>query len=218
MRKSISRWAKLALLCGAGLVPSLYALRPAPASILTKLSLGDMAGRADRALVGTVEQVRSRFLGDGGYIVTEVRVRCTRELLGVPAGTVFTVTHLGGEVGEIGQKVFGEASYQVGQEVLLLAEERAGAFFAVGMAQGALHIEREPQSGERRVRVELAGAELQGAGAASPASPASVEPTANGANLETVLAQLQPLLAAKAAQRARPAASPATSPANKGGK
>jgi len=211
MRKSISRWAKLALLCGAGLVPSLYALRPAPASILTKLSLGDMAGRADRALVGTVEQVRSRFLGDGGYIVTEVRIRCTRELLGVPAGTVFTVTHLGGEVGEIGQKVFGEASYQVGQEVLLLAEERAGAFFAVGMAQGALHIEREPQSGERRVRVELAGAELQGAGAASPAS---VEPTANGANLETVLAQLQPLLAAKAAQRARPA----TSPANKGGK
>lgn len=215
MRKFISRWARLALLCGAGLVPSLYALRPAPASVLTKLSLGDMAGRADRALVGTVEEVRSRFVGDGGYIVTEVRIRCTRELLGVPAGSVFTVTHLGGEVGEIGQKVFGEASYQVGQEVLLLAEERVGAFFAVGMAQGALHIEREPRSGERRVHVELAGAELQGP---NPASAASVEPTANGASLETVLAQLQPLLAAKAAQRARPAASPATAPATKGGK
>ncbi len=210
MRKFVSRWAKLALLCGAGLVPSLYAPRSAPASVLVKLSLGELAGRADRALVGTVEEVRSRFLGDGGYIVTEVRVRCTRELLGVPAGTVFTVTHLGGEVGEIGQKVFGEASYQVGQEVLLLAEERVGAFFAVGMAQGALHIEREPHSGERRVRVELAGAELQGP---NPASAASVEPTANGANLETVLAQLQPLLAAKAAQRTRP-----TAPATKGGK
>lgn len=208
MRKFISRWAKLALLCGAGLVPSLYALRPAPASVLTKLSLGEMAGRADRALVGTVEEVRSRLLGDGGYIVTEVRIRCTRELLGVPSGTVFTVTHLGGEVGEIGQKVFGEASYQVGQEVLVLAEERGGAFFAVGMAQGALHIEREPHSGERRVHVELAGAELQGPSAASPVSPVSpvsVEPTANGASLEAVLAQLQPLLAAKAAQRARPA-------------
>ncbi|HRI50717.1 MAG TPA: hypothetical protein PLW65_11095 [Pseudomonadota bacterium] len=215
MRKFISRWAKLALLCGAGLVPSLYALRPAPASVLTKLSLGEMAGRADRALVGTVEEVRSRFLGDGGYIVTEVRIRCTRELLGVPQGTVFTVTHLGGEVGEIGQKVFGEASYQVGQEVLLLAEERVGAFFAVGMAQGALHIEREPHSGERRVRVELAGAELQGP---SPANAASAEPTANGASLDAVLAQLQPLLAAKAAQRARPV-SPSTVPApTKGGK
>lgn len=212
MRKFFSRWAKLALLCGAGLVPSLYAPRPAPASVLTKLSLGDMAGRADRALVGTVEEVRSRFLGDGGYIVTEVRIRCTRELLGVPAGTVFTVTHLGGEVGEIGQKVFGEASYQVGQEVLLLAEERVGAFFSVGMAQGALHIEREPHSGERRVRVELAGAELQGP------SAASAEPTANGASLDAVLAQLQPLLAAKAAQRARPG-SPSTAPApTRGGK
>lgn len=217
MRKFISRWAKLALLCGASLGSSLYGLRPAPASVLTKLSLGELAGRADRALVGTVEEVRSRFIGDGSYIVTEVRIRCTRELLGVPAGTVFTVTHLGGEVGEIGQKVFGEASYQVGQEVLLLAEERAGAFYAVGMAQGALHVEREPRSGERRVRVELAGAELQGPGAAS------AEPTANGANLETVVAQLQPLLAARSAARARAGTQPAgTSPAapagSKGGK
>lgn len=206
MRRLFSRWAKLVLLCGVGVSVNLGAPRLGAASILAKLSLREMAGRADRALLGTVESVRSRMLGDGGYIVTDVQIRCTREILGVPAGAVFTVSHLGGEVGELGQKVFGEASYQVGQEVLLIAEERGGAFYAVGMAQGAMHIERDAHSGERRVRIELAGAELQAA------TPGRAEPTASGANVETVMAQLQALLADKQAAWQRGAA------ANKGGK
>lgn len=202
-------WAKLVLFCGVGLALELQAPRPASASVIARLSLADSAGRADRALVGTVEDVHSLALGDGGYIVTDVRIRCTRELLGVPVGSVFTVRHLGGEVGELGQKVFGEASYRVGEEVLVLAEERSAAFYAVGMAQGALHIEREATTGERRVRVELAGAELQG--------PATTEPTPNGTNVETVIGQLQSLLAAKQAAR-RGATAPALLPASKGGK
>lgn len=213
MRRFLSRWARLVLLCGMGVGVSLGAPAPSRASILAKLSLSDMAGRADRALLGTVESVRSRMLGDGGYIVTEVQIRCTGELLGVPAGTVFTVTHLGGEVGELGQKVFGEASYQVGQEVLVLAEERGGAFFAVGMAQGAMHVERDAKSGERRLRIDLAGAELHSA------APGPAEPTASGANVETVMAQLQSLLAAKrAAWQRSGAAGAAATPINKGGK
>lgn len=215
MRRFFPRWAKLVILCGLGVGANLSLPAPAVASILAKLSLSEMAGRADRALLGTVDSVRSRMLGDGGYIVTEVQIRCTRELLGVPAGTVFTVRHLGGEVGELGQKVFGEASYKVGQEVLLLAEERSGAYYAVGMAQGAMHIERDSNSGERRVHIELAGAELQGT------SPGSAEPTANGANVETVMAQLQSLFAAKrtAAQRSGAAAPASLTPApSKGGK
>lgn len=216
MRRFFPRWAKLVLLCGMGLGANLSVPAPAVASILAKLSLSEMAGRADRALLGTVESVRARMLGDGGYIVTEVQIRCTSELLGVPAGTVFTVHHLGGEVGELGQKVFGEASYKVGQEVLLIAEERGGAFYAVGMAQGAMHVERDAQSGQRRVHIELAGAELQGTG------PGSAEPTANGANVDAVMAQLQTLLAPKRAawQRSGTAAPTGTaaSPAGKGGK
>jgi hypothetical protein len=187
------------LIAGEVLLPS-----PAAASVLVKLSLKDLAGRADHALVGTVEAVTPRLVG-GNHIVTDVRIRCTRELLGVPVGTVFTVRHLGGEVGELGQRVFGEASYRVGEEVLVLAEERAGSYYAVGMAQGALHIERDVQSGERRVHVDLAGAELQG--------PAAAAPSVNGTNVETVIGQLQSLLADKqAAQRA--AAARATTPAS----
>ena len=218
MRQLFSRWVSWMLLCGVGGGLSLCYVQPAAASVLAKLTLADMAQRADRALVGTVEDVHPHFLGDGGYIVTDVRIRCTRELLGVPAGTVLTVRHLGGEVGELGQKVFGEASYRVGEEVLVLAEERSAAFYAVGMAQGALHIERDAQSGERRVRVELSGAELQ----APTANGVNAEPTANGVNVETVIGQLQSLLAAKqAAQKRSGTGSPAAAtirPASKGGK
>ena len=212
MRNGARRWAAwwVAGLSLGGLLVAGEVLLPTPAaaSVLVKLSLKDLAGRADHALVGTVEAVTPRLIG-GNHIVTDVRIRCTRELLGVPVGTVFTVRHLGGEVGELGQRVFGEASYRVGEEVLVLAEERAGAFYAVGMAQGALHIERDAASGERRVHVDLSGAELQGAAAA--------EPTANGANVETVIGQLQSLLAGKqAAQRATPARAETPAPA-KGG-
>lgn len=212
MRKVAARWAT-AMLLGAGVLAGTVQLpTPACASVLKKLSLAELAGRADRVLVGTVEEVKPRMIG-GNYIVTDVRIRCTREVLGVPEGSVFTVRHLGGEVGELGQKVFGEASYRVGEEVLLLAEERAGSFYAVGMAQGALHIERDAQSGERRVRVDLSGAELHGA--------VPNEPTANGANVESVLGQLQSLLGDKqAALRSRavaPAKAAPQSPAGKGG-
>src|SRR5262249_42942165 len=142
MRKVAARWATAMLLCGGALVGTAQRPGTASASVLQKLSLAELAGRADRALVGTVEEGKPQLLG-GNYIVTDVRIRCTRELLGVPQGSVFTVRHLGGEVGELGQRVYGEASYRVGEEVLVLAEERSGAFYAVGMAQGALHIERD---------------------------------------------------------------------------
>lgn len=211
MRKVAGRWATAMLLCG--LVVGVEAQLPsrAAASVLIKLGLSDLAGRASRVMVGTVEAVTPRMIDS--YIVTDVRIRCTRELLGVPVGAVFTVRHLGGEVGEIGQRVYGEASYRVGEEILLLAEERGGSFYAVGMAQGALHIERDAQSGERRVRVDLAGAELQGT--------ATAESTASGKNVETVIGQLQSLLSDKQAalrnQKAGPAAGTPPASSGKGG-
>jgi hypothetical protein len=75
------------------------------------------------------------------------------------------------------------------------------------MAQGAFHIERDARSGELLVRVELAGAELQGPTADSQS------PSASGDNVETVIAQLQSLIAARQAARSHAAKS-----ASQGGK
>lgn len=168
----------------------------ASATVLQKLTLSEMAERSAHALVGTVEQTRSLLLPGQGIIVTDVAIRCTRGMRGVREGQILTVRHFGGTVDGIGQRVSGEASYRVGEEVLLLAEERGGSYFAVGMAQGAMHIDRT--SGTARVHVPLDGVELL-----SPSGQVVAQPTAEGAPLDQVLAQLQVLLARKPAQGGR---------------
>ena len=162
----------------------------ARASVLVKLSLSEMTARAEHVLVGRVEKVTSQFVtGQDGMIWTEVYIRCARSIRGVREGEVLKVRHLGGTVGELGQKVFGEASYRMGEEVLILAEEREGTYFSIGMAQGKFHVDRS--NGTPLVQVDLAGAEIL-----SPTgTPATGQvPTAQGVPLEVVIAQLQDLV------------------------
>lgn len=179
------------------LVPALFALwlglgqlGAARGSVLVAMDLETLTRSSDHVLVGTVEKVDSHYLSSGSrYIVTDVTVRSERNLLGVPEGTRFVVRKLGGTVGELGQLVHGEASYQVGEQVLLFASERQGAFYAVGMAQGALQIYRD-SAGVQRVKMELSGAELSG--------PALVAP--NGRPLDEVVAQVQGYLSRRQTQ------------------
>ncbi len=177
---------RIALFCGL-LWGSLAGLpRNADATVLTKLTLEDMTARAEHVLLGRVEKIASRLApGHDGLIVTDVTIRCTRSIRGVSDGALLQVRHLGGTVGELGQKVFGEASYQVGEEVVLLAEQREGSFYAVGMAQGKLHVDRS--SGSPRVLVELGGAEL-----IAPTGQ-DTNPTAQGVPLDTLIGQLAEL-------------------------
>ncbi len=185
----MSRSAKglIAVLCGVLLGSSGAVGSIAEASVLTKLTLSDMTGRAEHVLVGRVERSDSKFApGYDGVIITEVQIRCHRSIRGAKEGTLLTVRHLGGAVGELGQKVFGEASYQVGEEVVILAELREGALYSVGMAQGKLHIDRS--TGTPRVQVDMGGAEL-----VAPTGLDAV-PTAQGVPLETLIGQLNDLV------------------------
>jgi len=177
----------IAVFCGVLLWSSGGVDSVAEASVLTKLTLSDMTGRAEQVMVGRVERVDSKFApGYDGLIITEVQIRCQRSIRGAKEGTLITVRHLGGAVGELGQKVFGEASYQVGEEVVLLAELREGSLYSVGMAQGKLHIDRS--TGTPRVQVDLGGAELL-----APTGSDAV-PTAQGVPLETLISQLNDLV------------------------
>ena len=185
----MSRSAKglIAVLCGVLLGSSGAVGSIAEASVLTKLTLSDMTGRAEHVLVGRVERSDSKFApGYDGVIITEVQIRCHRSIRGAKEGTLLTVRHLGGAVGELGQKVFGEASYQVGEEVVILAELREGALYSVGMAQGKLHIDRSTKT--PRVQVDMGGAEL-----VAPTGLDAV-PTAQGVPLETLIGQLNDLV------------------------
>ncbi len=166
---------------------------PAGATTLLAMDLPTLSGRADRVLLGTVEKVESHYLGDSrSYIVTDVTIRCERELLGVPAGSRFVVRHLGGSVGELGQRVHGEAAYRVGEQVLLFASQRGGDYYALGMAQGAMHVYRD-ERGIARVDVQLGEGEL----VAPSGQPLAASPA--GRTLDEVLAQVQSLLQSRAA-------------------
>lgn len=197
----LRRWFTLAG-CVLG-VTLLLAAYDAAATTLVAMDLPTLTQGADRVLLGTVEKVESHYLAEGSsYIVTDVTIRCERELLGVPAGSRFTVRHLGGVVGELGQRVHGEASYRVGEQVLLFAKERGGAFFSMGMAQGAMHVFSDSR-GVLRVDVALDQAEL-----IAPAGQAI--PSESGRPLDDVLSAVRSLLAERARQ-SKPA--PLTQPA-----
>ncbi|MDB4994697.1 MAG: hypothetical protein JWM74_2129 [Myxococcaceae bacterium] len=115
--------------------------RDAAASSIEPLDVEALSARADRILVGHVDSVESHFIAPGSrYIVTDVTLTTERSVLGGAPSNHFVVRHLGGAVGKLGQLVYGEASYRVGETVILFASERQGAFFAVGMAQGVMHV------------------------------------------------------------------------------
>lgn len=157
----------------------------AHATTLAALPLDEITARADHILVGTVERTESKFVDKAKkIIVTDAYVRCRRAVLGVAVGEIFVVRSLGGVVGEIGQRVYGEASYRPGQDVLLLVAERNGSYFSVGMAQGAMVIER--QAGVETVHVDIGAAELVG--------PTGVA-TTDGQPLATVLSKIEGYLA-----------------------
>lgn len=175
-------------------VLSLLWLGPAArATSLVRLGLESMTVRAHCIAYATVEEVHARFAdgaGAGGTIVTDVRLRVRRGLLGAKDGELITAQHLGGVVGEIGQIVHGEASYRVGEEVVVLLARRPGGLFAVGMSQGALHVLRDA-AGVRRVHAELAGAEF----VPSPAGPSERDVAPSGMPLDALLLRLADLVA-----------------------
>jgi hypothetical protein len=159
----------------------------------------------DAAALVVLGALHLRLLG-GAHVAVVAGAR----FLAVDAGLAalelgrFVVRHLGGVVGELGQRVHGEASYRAGEQVLLFAKERGGAFFAMGMAQGAMHVFRDG-AGVPRVDIALDQAELVG-----PTGQAAAA-AANGRTLDDVLATVRSLLAQRP-QSAKGA--PATTPAS----
>jgi hypothetical protein len=161
---------------------STVAADSAQASTLVAMDLDALAANADVIFVGTVDDVASHAVEPGGRrIVTDVTLRSERDLLGAPAGRPFVVRCLGGEIGRVGQHVFGEASYSVGERVLVFAVARQSSYYTLGMAQGALHV-RADAAGVPRVQTHLDGAMLIG-----PARARS----ADGRPLDDVVAQVR---------------------------
>ena len=71
----------------------------------------------------------------------------------------------GGSVDGVGMRVYGAASFAVGEEVVLFIERRGAASYTVGMTQGKLSVIRRQRRRQARVgRVERGGLREAGAG------------------------------------------------------
>ena len=114
---------------------------PASATTLLKVDLPELSHSADVIVHGTVRRMESRWSGDRRLIVTDVEIQVTEALKGQASGTVL-VTQRGGQVGDIGQKVSGLASFSPNEEVVVFLERRGPAFQVSGMAQGKYKVVR----------------------------------------------------------------------------
>jgi hypothetical protein len=130
----------------------------AHATIMTPLDLSALTARADRVVYGTVEKVESKWTSGHEAIYTDVTLRVQRAYKGaVKPGDSVVVRREGGTVGGIGMRVFGSASFAVGEEVVVFVEQRGAASWVVGMAQGKLRVTTLPTGQKQVTAPELTG-------------------------------------------------------------
>ncbi len=155
---------------------------------MVRMDLEALSAGADSIFVGTVEKTDAHFLSPSGrYIVTDVTLVTETSLAGPATSGRFVVRTLGGEVGTLGQRVFGEASYHANDRVMVFAVQRQGVSYTLGMAQGVMHVEND-EHGVARIKNPQIDANLIG-----PASPVSTE----GRRLDDVVTQVRSLVAAR---------------------
>jgi hypothetical protein len=116
----------------------------AHATTMIALDLKALVQQADRVVDGTVESTESHWTSSHDAIYTDVKLRVTRVFKGaVKVGDLITVRREGGAVDGIGMKVFGAPSFVPGEEAVVFMEQRAGAAWVVGMAQGKLRVMKQ---------------------------------------------------------------------------
>lgn len=144
MSTRLARWVGL----GLGLLLAL-AGRSAHASLVEALDLPALVGEAEHVVVARVVSETSHY-DERGRIVTDTTLQVEETLKGDRApGAAIVVRRLGGVVDDIGMRVAGEASYTIGENVLVFGTRfrAGGALRTVGMAQGAIRIVEK--NGER---------------------------------------------------------------------
>jgi hypothetical protein len=151
MRPS-SRLPVCALFVAVCLITAATVVPEAAAQEMVKLSLEELAGKSEFIVEGQVSDMRSEWNPEGTRIETHVTIRIEQYLKGESIERTITITHLGGEVGEVGEVYSGAARFQKDEEVLLFVHRgNEGRLRLTGASQGKYSIGRDQASGERMV-------------------------------------------------------------------
>jgi hypothetical protein len=141
------RWWALAL------VPCLASA--AQATVLMPLDTAALTARADRVVLGTVETSQAHWSADHKSIYTDVTLRVGKVYKGdATVGSTLVVRREGGSIDGVGMRVFGAASFTLGEEVVVFTERRGDASYTVGMTQGKLRVVLG-SDGVKRVAADL---------------------------------------------------------------
>ncbi len=140
-------------------VLALLAAPPARATVMLKMELTTMVGRADVIFVGKVLKLQSHWSEDHRHIVTDYHFQVKRAVRGAAAGSTVVVRSLGGAVDGIGMRISGSPQFRVGEEAMLFTDIRNGHRYVTGMSQGVYQLQ-QTQSGQVTVLGSSAGVAL----------------------------------------------------------
>ena len=117
-----------------------------------KLTLNELTDNSELIVEGKVTNRRSEWNTDQTRIYTHVTIAVDQYLKGANPEQSVMVTHLGGEIGEVGEIYSGAARFVDDEEVLVfLKKDPQGRLEVSGASQGKFSISRDQTTGERMV-------------------------------------------------------------------
>lgn len=166
----------------------LEGVRPASATVALLVSLERMVSQSAYVVVGVARERHSVWEDSvtGRHIVTYTKVTVERAVVGSPGAEIWVRT-LGGEVGDIGQSVSGEAQLVAGSRALLFLAQAEGAFVVTAMSQGHYRVITD----DKTKALKLASSPDTGALLPRPGQTPSARERLLGTSLEDAVAAIQ---------------------------
>jgi hypothetical protein len=125
-----------------------FSLSAAHATTVIAPSFDELVGNAEAIFQGTVTDVQSQWVGEGGqrHIVSYVTFEVEESLKGTP-GARYTMRMLGGTVGDETMEISDAPKFKVGDRDILFVENNGTQFIPlVGIMYGRFQVQRTQES------------------------------------------------------------------------
>jgi hypothetical protein len=172
------------LLLLAGLT---LAARTAPATTVIPPTFDELVTQAEVIFQGSVTDVRSQWVGEGGqrHIISDVTFTVEDTVKGAP-GQTYTLRMLGGTVDGETMGVSDAPKFKVGDKDILFVENNGKQFVPlVGIMHGRFRVQRD-QSGQEVV-ANNEGEPVKNAAGAVRNGAATVEPNLSAADFKAAI-------------------------------
>lgn len=117
-----------------------------------RLPLEELSKKSELIVTGKVLDQRSEWNEEKTKIYTRVTVSVDEYHKGEGAEETVTVTHLGGEIGEVGELYTGTARFKKDEEVVLfLRKDLKGNLRVAGSNQGKFTVVKDERTGKRMI-------------------------------------------------------------------